>query len=142
MADIQTVVQKWARNTQAGVPAYKAGVMAVTVNPMEKAAQSAELYAQKVQEAVQSGRYQAGCRSVSLGDWQQAAAEKGSARITQGVTAAIPKQQQFYSQLLPYTDRVKATIAAMPKMSESDSEQRALAAIRMMRQFKYQKRAG
>jgi predicted component of type VI protein secretion system len=138
--DISATVEKWKRNMLASVPTIKAGVMAVTVSPTEKAAQQADLYARKVQEAVDSGKYQANLRAVTLSDWQQATADKGTARINAGVSAAVPKVTQLMQQLLPFTERVKQTIAAMPKGSPADADARALAAIQMMRGFKFQRR--
>lgn len=140
--DIAATVDKWKRNMLSSVPTIKAGVMAVTESPTEKAARSADLYVQKVQEAVATGRFQQGLRSVSLADWQQATAEKGTQRISQGVTAAVPKVNAFMQQLLPFTENVKRTIANMPKGTPEQADARVMAAIQMMRQFKFQKRAG
>jgi hypothetical protein len=142
MADVQTAVQKWQRNMTASVPTIKAGVMAVRESPMAKAADRADFYLQRVTDAVQSGKFQAALRSVSLADWQQATAEKGTARITAGVNAAVPKMTQFLGQLLPFTENVKRTIATMPKGGTAEADARMLAAVNMMRQFKFQRRAG
>lgn len=141
MANVQDVVQKWTRNMTAAIPTIKAGVMAVTTSPMEKAAQAAQLYAQRVQDSVNNGTYQAGLRSVSLQEWQALTADKGTQRIAQGVQAAQSKVAAFQAQLQPYTDRVKQTVAQMPKGSPSDADARMLAAVNMMRQFKFQRRA-
>lgn len=141
MANPSDVVAKWTRNMQGSIPTIKAGVMAVTASPMEAAAQAADRYAAGVQQAVQSGTYQAGLRSVSLADWQDATANKGTARINAGVQAAQTKMTNFMNQLLPFTARVKQTIGAMPKGQPADSDARMLAAVNMMRQFKFQRRA-
>jgi hypothetical protein len=141
MANPTDVLAKWTRNTVAAIPTIKAGVMAVTTSPMEKAAQAADRYAQGVQQAVTNGTYQAGLRSVSLADWQSATADKGTQRINQGVQAAQTKMGNFLTQLLPFTDRVKQQIASMPKGQPSDADARMLAAVNMMRSFKYQKRS-
>jgi hypothetical protein len=142
MADLQTTLDKWVRNTQAGIPSYKAGVMAVTVAPTQKAAQQAQYYAQQVQAAVDSGRYQAGLQAVSLQDWQQAATGKGANRIAAGVQAAQPKVQAFLTQFLPFVASVKQRIASMPKGGTAEADARMLAAVQLMRTFKFQKRTG
>lgn len=142
MADVQAAAQKWQRNLTQAVPTIKAGVMAVRESPMAKAADRADYYLQQVQQAVASGKFQAALRSVSLADWQQATAEKGTARIAAGVNAAMPKMQAFLGQLIPYTDNVKRTIAAMPRGGAAEADARMLAAVNLMRQFKFQRRAG
>jgi hypothetical protein len=141
MADVAAVVAKWQRNMTGAGPTIKAGVMAVRESPMEKAANSAQLYAQKVQEAVASGRYQAGLRAVSLSEWQEATANKGVNRITAGVQAALPKVQAFQAQLQPFAEQVKRQIATMPKGGPAESDARMLAAVNMMRSFRFQRRA-
>ena len=89
---------------------------------------------------MEDGRYQAGLRAVSMGDWQTACTEKGAPRLASGVAAAKPKMADFLAQLLPKTDEVKRAIAKMPKGSLEDSKQRAMAAIDMMSKFKFIKR--
>ena len=142
MPDMQTTLDKWVRNTQAGIPSYKAGVMAVTVSPTTKAAAQAQFYAQQVQAAVDSGRYQAGLQAVSLSDWQNAAVNKGANRIATGVQGAVPKMQNFLTQFLPFVASVKQRIASMPKGGTAEADARMLAAVQLMRSFKFQKRAG
>lgn len=141
MADPNAATQKWARNMTGSVPTIKAGVMAVRESPMAKAADRADYYAQRVQEAVNSGKFQAALRAVSLGDWQQATAEKGTSRIASGVQLAIPKVQAFQAQLQPYAESVKRQIAAMPKGGPAEADARMLAAVNLMRQFRYQRRS-
>lgn len=142
MADPAIVAAKWQRNMTGAVQTIKAGVMAVTESPMERAAQQAQLYAQRVAEAVASGRYQAGLRSVSLPEWQTATADKGTARIAAGVQAAMSKVQAFHNQFQPFVAGVKRQIRSMPKGGAAEADARMLAAVAMMRTFRFQKRAG
>jgi hypothetical protein len=141
MPDVAAVVAKWQRNMTGSVQTIKAGVMGVRESPMEKAANAAQLYARRVQESVASGRFQAGLRAVSLADWQQATAEKGTARISAGVQAALPKVTAFQAQLQPFTEQVKRQIATMPKGGAAESDARMLAAVNMMRGFRFQRRS-
>lgn len=134
------VADKWARNLSNSVPSIKAGVQSVTESPMAKAAAQVDRYKMGVQRAADDGTWAEGLQAVSLEDWKTATAEKGTARIADGVAKAKSKQQRFYDQLLPHTEMVKQTIASMPKGSEADSDARMLAASRMMRQFKFRRR--
>lgn len=135
------VANKWKQRLVASVPQIKAGVMAVTKSPMAAAAQQKAAYVAGVQRAADSGKWEAGLASVTLQQWQDATANKGAARIATGAEQATPKMTTFLQQLLPFTAQVKATVAAMPKGTVEDSIARATAAIRMMSQFRFSKKA-
>ncbi len=134
------IQEKWSRNLSNAIPSIKAGVQAVTESPTQKAASQVDRYVRGVQEAAQTGTWQEGLNSVTLEDWKMATAEKGTARIADGVAKAKTKMQRFFDQLLPHTDMVRQTISGMPKGTEQDSDARMLAASRLMRQFKFRKR--
>lgn len=138
--DADSVAEKWRRNYAAAQTAYKDGVMAVTESPTAKAAKAKNKYLAGVQKAVDSGRYEEGCLSVSTEDWKAACVDKGMQRMSAGAQQAMSKQRQFYAQLLPHTKRVSEEIARMPDMTDTDAEERAVAAIRKMREFRFRKR--
>jgi hypothetical protein len=142
MADVTTALSKWQQNTTKGADAYKASVGAVTVAPTQLAARAADSYIAGVQAAVQSGRWQDGLNAVSLQDWQQACINKGAGRIASGVKEAVPKMQAFLTQLIPYTERLKAQIRAMPKTNDAEADARLMAAVQGMRQFRFRKGRG
>lgn len=135
----QEIAEKWKRNVTAAIPSYKAGIMAVTVSPMQKAAAQADRYVEGVRQAAESGKWQAGLLSRTLQDWQQRAAGAGAERITRGAMDAVPAVVQFQTQLAPVVARIKQAVAAMPKGSTEDSIARAATAIRMMKDFSYRK---
>ena len=82
---------KWKRNTAGAVEDYKAGVDSVTEAPGEAAAAAADRYAAGVADAVESGRFAARSRGVSLAEWKGAAKEKGAQRLASGAAAAEQK---------------------------------------------------
>lgn len=133
----QAVAQKWATNTSAAVPAYKAGVMAVTVAPGQAAAAAVQQWLQGVQNAAQ--KFATNSAAVTLQSWQTAASNLGAARLPSGVQNAQPRMQNFMSQLLPHAANVSAQVAAMPKGGLANGIARATAAITAMANFKYQK---
>ena len=135
----QEIAEKWKRNLTASIPAYKAGVMAVTVSPMAKAAARQEAYVEGVRKAAESGKWAAGLLSRTKEEWQARTAGAGAERITRGAADATPLVAQFQQQLAPVTARIKAAVDAMPKGSLEDSIARSTAAIRMMSEFKFRK---
>lgn len=127
------VAQKWAQNLTNSVQSIKNGVQAVTTSPMEAAAAQAQQYAQGVQQAINSGKWQAGLRRVSLGQWQQAVLSKGLSRIADGASQAKGKVQAVMQQLLPH---IQAGVAALPpRGSKQQNQQRMLAFSEHMSQF-------
>lgn len=138
--DATAIAEKWRRNVVAGIPSYKAGIEAVTISPMERAAAAKDLYVKGVTEAAESGKWEAGLRSVSLETWKSRATGAGAERIARGVADAMPKMQNFLSQLIPYTQKVSQVCRSMPKGTLEDSIARATEAIRMMKEFRASKR--
>lgn len=133
---VQQSMDKWSRNMAQAGDAMKAGIASVTESPNSKAADAADKYARNVAEAVSSGRYAAGNRSVSLTDWKQAATDKGVANMQNGVRSISGKAKRAMQDQLNYAQTVATQISGMPSSTEADMDARALAAIRLMRQYK------
>lgn len=138
--DPSAVAQRWATGLRAAGPKYAASIMAMTVNPMAKAAANPDKYLAGVQAAVANGKWQNGLLAVSFSDWKQQTASTGATALAAGATKAIPKVQAFMTQFLPYAAQVSARVQSMPNDgSLQASIDRATAAITLMSQFKYQK---
>lgn len=134
------VLDKWASQTKASAPLYIAGVRATTANPGELAAQAQDKYAAGVQEAVQSGRYAEGCRSVTPAMWKEACEKTGSVRISSGVDKGKPKMQTFLSEFLPAQEAITQEVKAMPSMTLEDRLSRMVAQARKTAEFKFRRR--
>lgn len=122
------VTDKWANNLGAATDSIKAGVQAVSVSPMEKAAAKADDWANGVMRS--KDKFQRGLRRVSLADWQTATIEKGVPRVSSGAQAAKPKMQAFMTEFLPHVDRIAQQVRAMPKGGLDNGIARATAQIR------------
>jgi molecular chaperone GrpE (heat shock protein) len=72
---------------------------------------------------------------VSLQQWQAAMNDYGINRVSQGAQAKAAKFETAMNSLLPFIDRLRATVRAMPDNTPADREQRALAMIRGMRAY-------
>lgn len=136
MPDVTRGVAKWLNNTQNAGEAYKAGVQSVKENPMAKAAAAGDKMARKVQEAVQSGKFAASLNRVSMQAWQQAAVNKGAARLADGARNGQAKYQAFAAQFYPHVDAVAQQVRAMPSNTLEDGIARAAAQIRGNAAFK------
>ncbi|MDD5540400.1 MAG: hypothetical protein PHG61_06900 [Candidatus Marinimicrobia bacterium] len=91
---------------------------------------------QNLTAAVQSGKWAARLRSVSLEDWKSRTINKGIGRIAAGIDEAYGKQVAFANELLPFQENLANKVAAMPDLTLEDSINRATAWIRGMATFK------
>ena len=132
----QEYQEKHARNLKASIPDVRRGVERVTESPTEKAAAQADKYLLGIQEAVTSGKWQAGLRRVSLQEWKSKMIDKGIVRISTGIDAASAKVVSFASELLPFEANLQAQIETMPDMTLEDSIARATAWMRGMTAFR------
>lgn len=134
--DPNQVAQKWVRNLGSAQQSMKDGVMGVTTAPTQLAAQKSAQYAQGVQDAVNSGKWQAGLRRVDLPAWQQAYITKGLPRVASGAQQAQGKMAAFQQQWLPAAAAISAQIAQMPSGGEQNAIARSAAAISAAMKFK------
>ncbi len=132
----QEYAEKWARRMRGATEDVRRGVEKVTVAPGELAAQNEAALLQNFVESVNSGRWAARVRGVSLQDWQKATLDKGIARIGPGVEAAQPKMARIAAELLPAVDAAAAAANALPKVTLEDSIQRMTTFVRKMAEFK------
>lgn len=132
----QQFAEKWQRRLSAAATDIQQGINRVDTSPTEQAASKKDKMLANVTQAIQSGKWEAGLRRVTLGDWKKAAIEKGIPRISQGVTGAGPKVADFASQLLPYQDNLKSQISGMPDLTLEDNINRMNTFIRGMSKFK------
>lgn len=130
------IAQKWATNLANSTNNIRAGVLAVRTSPTERAAQRADAYVQGVQQAVQSGRWQAGLRQVTLQMWQDAMIRKGLPIIADRARQAIPAVTQFMLVWLQWQEQFRSTLEQMPRGNLEQNIARAVAVIRHNAEFK------
>lgn len=135
----QDVLARWKKSMTASTGKMKEKIMALTSNPMQKAADKKDAYVAGIMEAAESGRWEDGLRSVDFNEWKRKTAEVGTQRVAAGVEAASSKMLNFLQQSLPYTEAVSKQVQAMPDGSLEDRIARAVAAMRKMSEFKYRK---
>jgi len=117
----------------------RAGIARVTASPTAAAAAKQDKMKAKINAAIDSGKWAAGLRSVSLEEWKDKVTTKGLPRVAAGIDAAAPKVEKFYSQLLPHIDTVKANVSKMPDLTLEDSINRMSTFVRGMAKFSFKK---
>ena len=132
----QEIAAKAASRASAAAPDYLKGVQRVTTAPGASAAQKKTKYVAGVNES--ADRWARNVAKVSLSEWQ-AAVEAKSSRYAQGVAAAAPKIEEFWSEFGPVQDRI---VAAASQMPDDTVEQRIQKAVFVMQQTSKFKRGG
>ena len=128
----EEAAEKWQRRTRAATEDYRRGIERVTTAPGEAAARNAEAALQNYAEAINSGKWQAAVRAVSLQDWQKAATTKGVQRIPQGVEEAAPKVRQVYQELFPAIEAARDAALRMPNITLEQRIERSTTFMREM----------
>jgi hypothetical protein len=128
--------EKWGRNLKASTPDIRAGVEGVTESPMEKAANAQDKWLNGVQEAHSTGKFASRLRDVPLSVWKNNTLNKGIGRIAAGVDAAEDKVESFFTELLPYQERLQSQVDGMPDVTLEDSINRMTAWARGMAEFR------
>lgn len=132
-------VEKHARRTTAAIPDYVEGVNRVTEAPGKKAAAKQSKMKTNLIKAIDSGKWGRRVAAVSVEDWKQAAAVKGSGRIASGVEGAAPKVLAFAEQVLPVLTRIKAEVDEMPDLTLEDNIARMTKQVREMAKFEFKR---
>ena len=133
------VTEKHARRLKGSIEDMRAGIARVTDSPTAAAAAKQDKMKAKINAAIDSGKWAAGLRSVSLEEWKDKVTTKGLPRVAAGIDAAAPKVEKFYSQLLPHIDTVRGQVTKMPDLTLEDSINRMSTFVRGMAKFSFKK---
>ena len=128
--------EKHARRLKASVEDVRQGIDRVTENPTEKAAAKQEKMLTNLTNAVNSGKWAAGLKRVTLEQWKRQTRDVGVNRIAAGIDAAKDKVTAFAEDLLPHIDRGLEKIKAMPDTTLDDNINRMTSFVRHMAELK------
>lgn len=128
--------EKHARRLKGAIEDMRSGVSRVTVAPTQQAASKKEKFRAGIQSAIDSGKWEAGLKRVSLEEWKMKMLDKGLGRVAAGIDSAAEKVEAFAADLNAHQDRLKSEIASMPDISLEDNINRMTAWVRGMSKMK------
>lgn len=128
--------EKWNRRLKGALEDIRRGVEKLDKNPAELAVQKKEKMKQRLIEAIDSGKWEAGLKRVTLEDWKQKMLNKGINRIPAGVDEALPDVEDFARELLPHIEVGRKKIEGMPDLTLEDNIRRMEEFIRHMAKFR------
>ena len=133
------VTEKHARRLKGAVEDMRVGIEKVTSSPTAAAAAKQDKMRAKIVASIDSGKWAAGLRAVSLEEWKDKITTKGLPRVASGIDGAAAKVEKFYTQLLPHIDRVQGDVKKMPDLTLEDSINRMSTFVRGMAKFSFKK---
>jgi hypothetical protein len=128
--------EKHARRLKAATDDMRKGIEAVTVSPTSKAATKADKMRANIVASIDSGKWAAGLKRVTLDEWKTKMIDKGLNRVASGIDGAADKVTAFASELLPHIDKGVDAINKMPDTTLEDNITRMTTFIRHMSKFK------
>jgi len=127
--------EKHNRRLKAAVEDMRAGVERVTESPTAKAAAKADKMRAEIVRSIDSGKWAAGLKRVSLEEWKRKMIDKGVGRVAAGIDSAADKVEAFAAELLPHIDAGRNAISKLPDVTLEDSINRMTTFIRHMAKF-------
>lgn len=128
----EQVAAKWSQRASNAASDYAAGIAAVTSNPLAKAAQSADLWQQRVNDPSVKAKFVRKLNAFPFDQWKAIAAQYGQSRYSQGVSSKTDKYATAIAPVLAYEAAGLAQIESMPKVTLEDRIQRSAAWQRYM----------
>jgi len=131
--------EKHATRLKGSIEDMRKGIERVTASPTAAAAAKQDKMKAKINAAIDSGKWAAGLKAVSLEEWKEKVTTKGLPRVASGIDAAAGKVEKFYTQLLPHIDSEVNKIKSMPDLTLEDSINRMSTFVRGMSKFSFKK---
>lgn len=126
---------KWGNHLKSASDAITSGVEAVSVSPTISAAAKKDKMRAGILKAIDSGKWEAGLKKVTLQDWTTAMKERGIPRIAAGVDGAMSDMAAFGEELMAYQETLKTKIAKMPDTTLDENLARMTEFVRGMAKF-------
>jgi hypothetical protein len=111
---------------------YVEGMRNPRRDPVQAAVRAAGKYKQRVIEAANEGRYEAGVRQQNYAEGVEAATSDGGNAYVSGATRRAAKVGRAMSRLAPLLGGVSQAVQAMPQDTDQQREARLVAARRAM----------
>ncbi len=128
--------EKQARRLKGSIDDMRMGIERVTEAPTIKAAAKKDKMKQNLVASIDSGKWEAGLKRVTLEDWKTKMIDKGLNRVAAGIDGAKEKTIAFAQEFLPHLDKIGDELKKMPDLTLEDSISRMTHQVRRASQFK------
>lgn len=132
----QEVAAKWKTRTTGAAQDYGDGVAKTDKDPTALAIAAGPRLLANFTRSFNDGTWANGLRRSGKQGWQDGVREKGVANFSRGVEAAEPKVATAFATLLAFEQGLLTRVSSMPNVTDTDRENRMLAWVRGMRDYK------
>lgn len=134
--DAATGYQRWKDRLSSATKQIQDGVNAVDQAPTALAAAKQAKMRAGIIEAIDSGRWAAALKAVTLDQWKTRMVNVGVPRIAQGADQAQAKVEKFFQELYTFEDSLLAKINTMSDTTLQDRINKAVSWMQGMSKFK------
>ena len=127
---------KHARRLKGSIEDMRQGIERVTESPTAKAAAKKDKMKQNLVASIDSGKWEAGLKRVTLDEWKTKMIDKGLNRVASGIDGAKDKVIAFAGEFLPHLDKIQEELKKMPDLTLEDSITRMTHQVRRAAEFK------
>jgi len=127
---------KHARRLKGSIEDMRQGIERVTESPTIKAAAKKDKMKQNLVASIDSGKWEAGLKRVTLEEWKGKMIDKGLNRVAAGIDGAKDKVIAFAGEFLPHLDKIQEELKRMPDLTLEDSITRMTHQVRRAAEFK------
>jgi len=127
---------KHARRLKGSIEDMRQGIERVTESPTAKAAAKKDKMKQNLVASIDSGKWEAGLKRVTLDEWKTKMIDKGLNRVASGIDGAKDKVIAFAGEFLPHLDKIQEELRKMPDLTLEDSITRMTHQVRRAHEFK------
>lgn len=142
MQSAAKLAEKWKRNLQGAAQTMRDGVRDMKVNPMEEAIKAKDLMRERLLAAIDSGKWEAGLRAVSVKDWKDMMTEFGISRAVEAAAKKQDKVEEFLKEWLPVAEAISIRAKDMPSGTEQDALEKVRMMMQMSKAFANERRGG
>jgi hypothetical protein len=130
--DASMMTERYLEGVGNAAARYVQGMQNPRRDPVQAAIRAAGKYKNRVIEAANEGRYEAGVRTQNYAEGVQAATSDGGQAYVSGAQRRAPKVGRAMQRLAPLLGGVSQAIQAMPQDTDQQREARLLQARRAM----------
>lgn len=131
-----TGYQRWKDHLSSATQQITDGVNAVDQAPTALAAAKQAKMRAGIIEAIDSGRWAAALKAVTLDEWKTRMVNVGIPRIAQGADQAQAKVEKFFNELYTYEDNLLNKVNQMSDTTLQDRINKAVSWMQGMAKFK------
>lgn len=119
-------VKKWHERARAGAKDWEENTQNPSRNPMEAAIAALEKWVNRIQEAIENGKWQAALAMVDMNEYKESVKRVGAQGFASAISNKAHKTDKALRDILPRIAAIQERIKSMPDATREDREARMI----------------